>query len=395
MIAFEVSDMAPCGERMPPLDRNAALRGVLRKRVEALSPGATRSFVKCTDANAFALAAHDAFYGHFPLVISPDMVWLCLAQGFAHHVAANAGQLRDRFVHHHGKEKLVVLREDFILGRENPWPEAFAAFSDQVAVRVGKLHEVITADFSTTGPAERAAFDVVVMDTFQPYFEYVLRAGCGIPSITLLGTPDDWHILRRRAAVLSEFGLGHWTRVLLPVLDEIVRTAEGHVDRAFWRSFFRYESASGPSLLTGWIIALFPYLRTQEFERHREGGVDEPQYPPVEADYGPESIRIVTGRETCRAVSESIVPNPYFAKWEDAASAAERRIARKEFIGFEAKGPSLNNIPAGIASAPVRFVDLRDDTECALRFAAGLLGVGQDADGALVPEFGWAVLYDD
>jgi hypothetical protein len=70
------------------------------------------------------------------------------------------------------------------------------------------------------------------------------------------------------------------------------------------------------------------------------------------------------------------------------------RQARQPFAGFESKGPSLNNIPAGIASAPVRFVDLRDDTEHALRFAAGLFGVGQDADGMLVPEFGWAVLYD-
>jgi len=44
-------------------------------------------------------------------------------------------------------------------------------------------------------------------------------------------------------------------------------------------------------------------------------------------------------------------------------------MVRNQLIGFEAKGPSLNEIPAGIASA--RFVDPRDDTEHALRFAAG------------------------
>ncbi|WP_441290726.1 DUF4419 domain-containing protein [Sorangium sp. KYC3313] len=31
-------------------------------------------------------------------VLSPDAVWLCLAQGFAHHVALNAEALRGRFV---------------------------------------------------------------------------------------------------------------------------------------------------------------------------------------------------------------------------------------------------------------------------------------------------------
>jgi len=394
MIAFEVSDVAPCAERIQPLERDAALRGMLRKRVEALSQESTRSLVRCTDANAFALAAHDAFYGHHPLVISPDMVWLCLAQGFAHHVAANAEQLRDHFVRHQNKEKLVVTREDFILGQENPWPEAFAAFSDQIAVRVGKLHEVITADFSTTGPVERAAFDVAAMNTFQPYFEYVLMAGCGIPSITLLGTPDDWQVLRRRAAVFSEFGLGHWTRVLLPILDEIARTAEGNVDRAFWRSFFRYESSSGPELMTGWILALFPYLRKQEFEPYVDEGEDEhPPVSPVDDDRN--QIKLAR-RMTYRAASEKIVPNPYFVEWEKAAGAAERRIAGEQLPALEeAKGPSIGEIPAGVSSAPVRFIDLRDNTEHALRFAAGLFGVGQEADGALVPEFGWAILYDN
>jgi hypothetical protein len=59
---------------------------------------------------------------------------------------------------------------------------------------------------------------------------------CGIPSITRLGTPDDWRAVRRRAAMLSEFGLDHWTGALVPVLDQLVRTAEGQTDRAFWRS---------------------------------------------------------------------------------------------------------------------------------------------------------------
>src|SRR6476660_712791 len=100
------------------------------------------------------------------------------------------------------------------------------------------------------------------MDAFQPYFEYEMRAGCGIPSITLLGTVDDWKSVRRRAAMLSEFGLEAWTDALLPVLDDVVRAADGHVDPGFWRSFFRYQSGSGPSELTGWILVLFPYLKT-------------------------------------------------------------------------------------------------------------------------------------
>src|SRR5215472_9132937 len=90
------------------------------------------------------------------------------------------------------QSKLSVERPDFFLGRENPWPEVFAEFSQQIAAYVGKLRDLVVADFSTTGPIARAASEVVLMDAFQPYFQYEWSIGCGIPSITLLGTPDDW-----------------------------------------------------------------------------------------------------------------------------------------------------------------------------------------------------------
>src|SRR5262245_22062239 len=48
-------------------------------------------------------AVHTAFASHFPLILSPDDIWLCIAQGFAHHVNQNAELLRERFVRHQGK----------------------------------------------------------------------------------------------------------------------------------------------------------------------------------------------------------------------------------------------------------------------------------------------------
>ncbi|WP_437527361.1 DUF4419 domain-containing protein [Sorangium sp. So ce726] len=345
------------GERTAPEQRRM-LRGKPRPplaRIEAFS-SSDAPLVSATDAHALAQAAHDAFYLHHPLVLSPDAVWLCLAQGFAHHVALNAEALRGRFVRHQGKKKLVIERPDFFLGQPNPWPEAFTAFSDQIAAHIGRLRDLIVADFSTTGAVERAASEVVLMDAFQPYFEYEMMAGCGIPSITLLGNVDDWKSVRRRAAMLSEFGLEAWTDALLPVLDEVVRTAEGHVDPAFWRSFFRYQSGSGPSELTGWLLVLFPYLKT--FDQN----------------------------------GERLEPNPYLGRWEQALRAAEKRTDWR----FKAEGPSLLAIPGSIASAPVNFVDVRDDSVHPLRFVAGLFGVTQEAaTGALAPEFGWAIVHDD
>jgi hypothetical protein len=373
-ITFAVSDVERPKQLLPVLDRSKAIPSLLGggdrserrrgapppppRRIEAFSPSSA-PLVAATDAHALAQAAHDAFYGHHPLALSPDAVWFCLAQGFAHHIALNAEALRSRFVSHQGKKKLVVERPDFFLGQPNPWPEAFAAFSEQIAENVGPLRDLVVADFSTTGAVERAASEVVLMDAFQPYFEYVMMCGCGIPSITLLGTVEDWKSVRRRAAMLSEFGLDAWIAALLPVLDEVVRTAEGRVDQGFWRSFFRYQSGSGPSELTGWILVLFPYLKV--FDRRGEPG-------------------------------ERLAPSPYIDQWERAFGIAEKRTG---YLSHP-EGPSLSRIPSSIASAPVRCIDARDGSTHPLRFVAGLFGTTQDAGtGALAPEFGWAVVHED
>jgi hypothetical protein len=195
------------------------------------------------------------------------------------------------------------------------------------------------------------------MDAFQPYFDYEMLAGCGLPSITLHGTVADWQSVRRRARMLSEFGLERWINVLTPVLDQIVCSAEGEVDTAFWRSFFRYQSGSGPAELTGWINVLFPYLLKSE------GG------PP------------------------KLVESDYISKWEEGFRKAE---ARPDWRISEPEGPGLDALPGAVASAPVRYTQQPAGTKHELRFVAGLFGVVQDLDtGTLAPEFGWAVVEDE
>lgn len=373
-ITFTVSEVAPATELMSALDRDDAIPRLLSGPLAEVSARRARFFpppppprvveaysrsdarlVVAKDTHALAEAACAAFYGHRPLALSPDAVWLCIAQGFARHVALNAEALRARFVAHEGKLTLSVVRSDFFLGTENPWPEVFASFSDAISAHVGKLRRLVVADFSTTGPVERAASEVVLMDAFQSYFEYEMYAGCGIPSVTLLGTPDDWRSVRRRAAVLSEYGLGWWTDALLPVLDEVVNTSEGRVDRAFWRSLFRYQSGSGPAELTGWILTLFPYLKRSQ-----------------------------------QAV-DAFVANRFLAGWEEGWRRANARTGRI----LTSEGPSIDELPGSIAGAPVKFIDLRDGSNHPLRFAAGLFGVTQDPlTGTLAPEFGWAVVHE-
>ena len=214
--------------------------------------------------NSFVSAVHMAYDQHYPLVLSPDAIWMCIAQGFANHVNQNAEKLRHLFVEHEGKKEIVFQRDDFIKGSPtNPWPEVFEDFSQQIRKHVGdKTHALITPEFTTTGAVERAAAQVVLMNTFKAYFSYQVMTMCGIPEVTLEGTVDDWKKLRDKALALAWYDLEWWTKSLKPVLDQFVSAAEGHVDREFWSKIYKCHGGSGGPYITGWIVTLFPYIGT-------------------------------------------------------------------------------------------------------------------------------------
>jgi hypothetical protein len=344
MITFAVSEVTPAEGPLRPMTLAASLEARAQRPFEA-SASNQAHLVNAGSAHGLVAAARAAFDRHYPLVLSPDDIWLCLAQGFAIHVGQHAEALRSRIVAHQGKKKIGVRRDDFIKGSpSNDWPGVFSELSDRLAEQIGKKRDLIVADFSTTGLIERAASQVVLFDALQSYFDYRMVTSCGIPQITLLGTVEDWRSIRRRAQVLAEFDLTEWTRALLPVLDKIVKSAEGDVDRAFWQSFYKNHSASGGPYVTGWINVLFPYLDPMDPRRNRR----------------------------------VLKPNPHVARWSEGM-----------FDTFGG-GPSMDKFPTGLSSAPFLWTYL--ETDIPMVIAGGFTGVSQDAaTGAVRPSIGWAI----
>jgi hypothetical protein len=354
MITFSVSEVSP-GTPYERLDATTSIHALLDKRVEALGYS-SGELVSCDTTHAFVKAAHDAFYDHHPLTIRPDDIWFCIAQGFATHVGQNTELLRSRLVKHEGKKTLSVERPDFFLGQDNPWQEVFRQFSEQIGEQTGDAGRLISTRFSTSTSIEIAAFDVCLMDGFQGYFDYEMRAGCGIPEITLLGSVEDWESMLPRVRQMAGYGLDTWCETLLPILEKISKTAAGEVDLKFWQSFFRYQSGSMGSELTGWMLALFPYLIV---------------------DWESKAVR----------------PNKYLGDWKKAFDHAS---SRTDWLRYDdIKGPSIDSIPQSLASAPVKYEDLSTGQTHQLRFVAGMFGVEQDTQTlALAASFGWAIVYD-
>ena len=300
----------------------------------------------------FIDAVHIAFSQHRPLILSPDAIWLLIAQGFSHHVAENAETLRPRLVRHQGKRELQVKVFDLTLSSFQLAIENFSSLIQQETDPV--LHETLICDFSTTRPEIRTASEVVLMDCFSSYFTYAMMCVCGIPKITVEGTLTDWQRIRARVEVLATYGLEWWVSRLRPILDEFVRTAEGHPSLEFWKAIYKPKEVYGGEVVTGWVADLFPYLgdaparrRSHVFNHERRGW----------------ALSVDQGVET---------KAPMF----DPLAKA---------------GVGLKGFPSGLSSARLK-VSLNDGSRQELDLVAGFLAVQQDlSDLALAPHISWCV----
>ena len=339
MATFAVDRVSPATQPLP----RGRFEELLVNRTGGVKPESYSSPIgvpveRFMGVNAFVAAVNEAYANHYPLVLTPDAIWMCIAQGLAQHINANAEKLRSMFVEHEGKKEIQVRRDDFVKGSPaNPWPEVFDEFSEQIRKHVGeKTHDLLTPEYSTTGAVEKAAAQVVLMDSFKEYFSYSVATSCGIPQITLEGTVDDWKKLRERTLGLAQYDLDWWVEALEPVLDQFVAAASGSVDQQFWSTMYKQMNMSGGSYVTGWIITLFPYVGYS---------------------------------------SSSLKRNRFLTSWQEL----------RPFSGV-----TTGCFPLGVVSTPFKW--LYFETEYAMCFYAGFMTVTQDHDSlAIRPEIGWAV----
>jgi hypothetical protein len=231
------------------------------RKAEASGCNATGDLIALRWGHGLLETVQLAFERHYDLALQPDDIWLAIAQGFAVHLEEHAEDLRSRFVAHRGQATVAIGRDDFVKGSpDNDWPSAFGQLSDGIAALIGKKRDLIVCDFSTTGPVERAASEIVLIAAMKHYFRLEVWTRCGIPHVTLLGDTADWEKLRRKTRVLGEFDLSWWTDALDPILAQFVAASAGDVDVPFWQSIFKFEEDSGGPFLDGWLGAFFPYL---------------------------------------------------------------------------------------------------------------------------------------
>ncbi len=263
-IILQLEDLTPPEKPLEELP----LKDVLAKfsdKIEAHSSPAPQ--LVANGYHSFIHGMYQAYSEHRPFVLSPDMIWLLICQGFSHHVNFNHQTKKEVFPHLQKKQKLIVEKDKKAL--KNPhkmWEEVPTEFTQQIMEYVGfELIDTLRANFSTTGMAERVASEITIMDAMKPYFEYIFTIYiCGIPSITIEGNQSDWESIIEKTLKLKKYGLEEWVDKLMPLLEEFVAVYKGNIDKAFWMNIFKVhtlEDYGEPEQIDGWILNFYPYDR--------------------------------------------------------------------------------------------------------------------------------------
>ena len=214
----------------------------------------------------------EAYAGHYSVILSPDAIWTLISQGFCHHISLNTEKLKDKIVNHEGKMEISVISEYDLYSPLMDWDTLLNGFEIQIAENTkGNIADIMRADFSTTGNTERITSQVMLMSAVKSYFDFAaIHTICGIPTITIEGTPDDWRKIIKKVESLRDYDLGWWVDDLKPILQEFVNASEGNVNKDFWQNIVKKDrpesmkngagcGVKDATKFDGWFLKFMPF----------------------------------------------------------------------------------------------------------------------------------------
>lgn len=316
-----------------------------------------------------------AYQNHYPLTISPDIAWLLICQGFANHVNADPEKIRSQLVNFEGKKTLTVVRDVSKLANiaDFQWETVFPDFAEQIGSFTGKeLIENLSADFTTTTPTVLVASQITVMESMKEFFHYkVSFIGCGISEVTVEGSVKDWEKILTRLDYLAKYDLEWWTSELKPVIQKIIDTKKGKLDKQFWMNMVKYHklgSYGSYDGIDGWLLKFYPYLQSHT--------------PPVVAE-----AKVVGDSGLAAKGPSDVLVNVGFP-----SKNRTLYLKRSEFKQIK----YINELPKELANVPF-ILEIKDAAgnlvqSFNMEFWAGFMGVKQNPKTYDVkPEIGWAV----
>ena len=235
-----------------------------------------------------------AYNSHEGLRLTPDDILQCVSLAVSQCVCDHAEELREVFVNHEGKKKLVI-KASTPPGQFD-WSMLTGMMSKKIDENI-KTSLGLEPKFSTTTRVTRTAGDLTKMTTFKEYFSYGMMLSCGIRSVDLAGTLEDWQQLRAQIANAAETFASknlmvNWFKHVITIVDRMIATYECDLItpelEEFWSRIVnrvRYGSG-GQSWVSGWSRVLVPGSNYNKFPAVLNVLTDQPVPKPTKGCYG-------------------------------------------------------------------------------------------------------------
>ena len=112
---------------------------------------------------------------------------------------------------------------------------------------------LMESDFSRSTSVDRIVNSIMLMYSFQEYFEYRVLMKCGIPGVIMEGSEEDWRMLVDKIVKVEEYlkpiekavALESWFREVRSILEKLVETFRGNPDRDWWSGIFDQKKQFG------------------------------------------------------------------------------------------------------------------------------------------------------
>lgn len=213
--------------------------------------------------------AHDQ---HYPLVMTPESVWLTIIQGFARSMDDKNNPLlkieskkrRDLLGINFDGVREIIITESRTDNSQSAWLERVSKFSKAVKSHIGESkYGLFFNAFSQSNDIEKTAISIAALGLYKSYFNYTLRTLCGIPYIAVMGNRSDWEDILNRISYFKEFGLDWWVNPLSDVISHFVALFDDDLDLAFWKKIYSRDDVSGVGPITsGWVNVFFPFVHS-------------------------------------------------------------------------------------------------------------------------------------
>ena len=247
------------------------------------SPNYYTSKVFIRGINNILQGFYSAYENHLPILLTPDIIWLLIVQGFSHHVNFNTEYLREKFVNFEGKKKLEIIISKYHSYKQmksEDYEDLFANLTEKVKEHVGEeLVNTIDFNFSTSNKITKVVGYTSLMSATKKFFKFSGFCHlCKYPYIILDGKLEDWENILKKTKDLAKYDLKKWVSCLENPLKEIIETKKGNINKEFWKKIlypdkvdekieideYEYKTIQVDGI-NGWLLLFFPYFKDGHF----------------------------------------------------------------------------------------------------------------------------------